>query len=166
MSGADVEETVAAFNDATNGHAVDDMWTLVSDDVVFEGTTPPDGVRIEGDEAALRELWEAIFRDSPNAVVETEETTVCGDRCTALLRYTFDGQRPDAGYVRARRRDPRDRRKDHREPVLREGLTELRATVEGTRGVPSTYMPGASAMTPPSWRMRPWRSRTGRSSHA
>ena len=101
MQVAEVERIVAAFTDATNRHDVDEMLALVSDDVVFEGTTPPDGVRIEGDKASLRALWEGIFRDSPNAVVETEELIACGDRCTALLRYVFDAERPKDGHVRA-----------------------------------------------------------------
>jgi ketosteroid isomerase-like protein len=101
MQVAEVERIVAAFTDATNRHDVDGMLALVSDDVVFEGTMPPDGVRIEGDKTSLRSLWEDIFRDSPNAVVETEEVIVCGDRCTALLRYVFDAERPNDGHVRA-----------------------------------------------------------------
>ena len=48
MSAVEVEQIVAAFTDATNRHDVDEMLALVADDVVFEGTTPPDGVRIEG----------------------------------------------------------------------------------------------------------------------
>ena len=98
---AEVERIVAAFTDATNRHDVDGMLALVSDDFLFEGTTPPDGMRIEGDKTSLRSLWEDIFRDSPNAVVETEELIVCGDRCTALLRYVFDAERPNDGHVRA-----------------------------------------------------------------
>jgi ketosteroid isomerase-like protein len=101
VDSAQVERIVAAFTDATNRHDVDGMLALVSDDVVFEGTTPPDGVRIEGDKESLRALWEGIFRESPNAVVETEELIACGTRCTALLRYVFDAQRPDDGHVRA-----------------------------------------------------------------
>jgi ketosteroid isomerase-like protein len=101
MDAAEIARIVSAFTDATNRHHVDEMLALVSDDVVFEGTTPPDGVRIEGDKASLRALWEGIFRDSPNAVVETEELIVCGDRCTALLRYVFDAEHPSRGHVRA-----------------------------------------------------------------
>jgi ketosteroid isomerase-like protein len=100
MSTGEVEYIVAAFADATNRHDVDRMLALVSDDVVFEGTTPPDGLRIEGKEG-LRTLWESIFRESPNAVVETEAMIVCGDRCIALMRYVFDAERPDQGHVRA-----------------------------------------------------------------
>jgi ketosteroid isomerase-like protein len=101
MNSAEVERIVMAFTDATNRHDIDAMLALVADDVVFEGTTPPDGLRIEGDKAALRALWEGIFRESPNAIVETEELIVCGDRCTALLRYVFDAERPNHGHVRA-----------------------------------------------------------------
>lgn len=101
MDVAEVERIVVAFTGATNRHDVDAMLALVSDDVVFEGTTPPDGVRIEGDQGSLRTLWEGNFRDSPNAVVETEEMIVCADRCIALLRYVFDAQRPEHGHVRA-----------------------------------------------------------------
>ena len=45
-------ESCSAFTDATNRHDVDQMLAIVSDDVVFEGTTPPDGMRIESDNAA------------------------------------------------------------------------------------------------------------------
>ena len=58
---AEVERIVVAFTDATNRHDVDAILALVSDDVVFEGTTSPDGLRIEGDRASLRALWAAIF---------------------------------------------------------------------------------------------------------
>lgn len=77
------------------------MLDLVSEDVVFEGTTPPDGLRIAGDKAALRSLCEGIFHESSRAVVETEELIVSADRCTALLRYVFDGEHPEKGHVRA-----------------------------------------------------------------
>jgi ketosteroid isomerase-like protein len=100
MVAAEVASVVEAFTDATNSHDVERMLELVSDDVVFEGTTPPDGLRIVGDKAALRELWEGIFRDSPRAVVAIEEVIVSGDRCTVRLRYIFDRDRPQDGHVR------------------------------------------------------------------
>jgi ketosteroid isomerase-like protein len=92
---------MAAFTDATNRHDVDEMLALMSDHVVFEGTTPPDKKRIEADKASLRALWEGIFRDSPRATVEIEELIVCGERCTALVRYVFDAAQPSQGHVRA-----------------------------------------------------------------
>ena len=100
MDAAEVTRIVEAFTEATNRHNVEQMLELVSDDVVFEGTTPPDGFRIVGDKSALRTLWEGIFRDSPRAMVENEELIVVRDRCTVRLRYVFDRDRPRDGHVR------------------------------------------------------------------
>ena len=69
MDAAEVARIVEAFTEATNRHDVEQMLELVSDDVIFEGTTPPDGLRIEGDKSALR------------------------------LRYVFDRDRPQGGHV-------------------------------------------------------------------
>ena len=41
------------------------------------------------------------LHESSNAIVETEELIACGDRCTALVRYVFDAERPKHGHVRA-----------------------------------------------------------------
>jgi len=101
MDASEVVRIVQAFTEATNRQDLELMLDLVSEDVVFEGTTPPDGLRIAGDKAALRSLWEGIFRESPRAVVETEELIVAGDRCTARLRYVFDRDHPEQGHVRA-----------------------------------------------------------------
>ena len=100
VAGDDVAGVVAAFNAATNRHDVEAMLALVSDDILFERTAPPDGERLVG-KAAVRALWERIFTASPDARVVTEELVVCGDRCVALLRYEFDVADPDAGHVRA-----------------------------------------------------------------
>lgn len=101
MDAAEIVRIVEDFTDATNRQDVERMLNLLSDDFVFDGTTPPDGLRIVGDKAALRALWEGIFRESPRAVVETEELIIAGDRCTARLRYIFDRERPEEGHVRA-----------------------------------------------------------------
>jgi ketosteroid isomerase-like protein len=96
----DITTVVDAFNEATNRHDVDAMLALVTVDLLFETTTPPDGERLLGKSAA-RAAWEKIFRESPNARVDTEEMIVSGDRCTALVRYVFDDTNPGAGHVRA-----------------------------------------------------------------
>jgi ketosteroid isomerase-like protein len=96
----DIARVVDAFNEATNRHDIDAMLALVSDDIMFESTAPPDGERLVG-KTSVRAVWEGIFRDSPNARVDTEELIVCGDRCIALLRYVFDHNNPDRGHVRA-----------------------------------------------------------------
>jgi ketosteroid isomerase-like protein len=92
-------EVVGAFNDAVNRQDVDGMLALSAPDCVLDGTTPPDGERIVGHDA-LRAFWEDIFRQSPRARVATEQMIVAGDRCTVLLRFVFDADRPDAGHVR------------------------------------------------------------------
>jgi ketosteroid isomerase-like protein len=54
---------------------------------VFENTfPPPDGERREG-QAAVRAVWEELFRSSPSAVFETEEIFAAGDRC--LVRWLY-----------------------------------------------------------------------------
>ena len=90
---------VTAFNEAVNRHDVAAMVALSDAQLVFEGTSPPDGERLIGHEQ-VRSFWEGIFRDSPNARVETEAMFIAGDRCTVLLNFVFDAARPDAGHVR------------------------------------------------------------------
>lgn len=93
-------DVIERFGDAVNRHDLDGMLALMSDDVVLESTSPPDGGRIEGS-AAVRMFLEEVLRGSPNACVETEEVIAAGDRCTVRCRYVFDGERPDAGHVRS-----------------------------------------------------------------
>ena len=61
-AGSQVEplDIVARFNDAFDGQDLDAVLLLVTDDCVFEDTTPPDGGRHEG-KAAVRQAWEQLF---------------------------------------------------------------------------------------------------------
>ncbi|HEY3724859.1 MAG TPA: nuclear transport factor 2 family protein [Acidimicrobiia bacterium] len=97
---SETARVIEAFTDATNRHDLDAMLALVSEQVVFETTTPPDGDRLEG-RAAVRAAWSQLFRESPHAYVETEELIVSDDRGTARMRYVFDREDPEAGHVRA-----------------------------------------------------------------
>jgi ketosteroid isomerase-like protein len=57
---------------------------------VFESTCPPpDGVRYKG-QAAVRQVWIALFTGSPDVTFEAEETFAVDDRCVVrwLMRYT------------------------------------------------------------------------------
>jgi len=77
--------TIKRFDEAFNRHDVDGVMALMTDDCVFEGTSPaPDGPRFEG-QAAVRRFWERFFNGSPNAVFETEDMFAAGDRC--LVRW-------------------------------------------------------------------------------
>lgn len=88
----DTLATVAAFNDVFNAHDVDAVMALMTDDVVFESTSPPDGDRHEG-AAAVRAFWEAFFAASPTSHFDAEDVTAAGDRCVVrwVHRWSGDG---------------------------------------------------------------------------
>jgi ketosteroid isomerase-like protein len=75
----------------------------MTDDCIFENTSPfPDGERFTG-QAAVRAFWERFVRDSPQAHFETEELFASGDRCTTLWRYSWgDGHIRGADVFRVR----------------------------------------------------------------
>jgi ketosteroid isomerase-like protein len=75
------------FNEAFNRHDADALAPLLTDDTVFEDTSPqPDGRRIEG-RAAVIEFWRAWFARNTDAVFEAEEMFVSGDR--AVVRWVY-----------------------------------------------------------------------------
>lgn len=92
---------VERFNEAFNRHDVDAVMAAMTDDCVFENTVPPpDGQRFQG-QAAVRAHWEEFFRNSPDAVFETEELFAAGDRCVVRWRYRWAPDRPGRpGHVR------------------------------------------------------------------
>ncbi|KPL83760.1 hypothetical protein SE15_00365 [Thermanaerothrix daxensis] len=91
---------VLAFNEAFNRHDVDAMMALMSEDVVFENTSPaPDGSVYHGKEAVTR-FWEEFFRQSPQAHIEIEEIFGMGFRCVMRWRYTWVDASGAAGHVR------------------------------------------------------------------
>jgi ketosteroid isomerase-like protein len=92
--------TVNRFNEAFNAHDVDAVMALMTEDVVFENTSPaPDGERYEG-QAAVRAFWERLFRASPRAHFATEDMFAAGNRCTVRWLYTWDNPRSGKGHVR------------------------------------------------------------------
>lgn len=75
------------FNSAFNHHNADRLALFLTDDTVFEGTSPaPDGLRVEG-KAAVVEFWRQWFARNPDAVFETEEMIVSDDR--AIVRWVY-----------------------------------------------------------------------------
>jgi ketosteroid isomerase-like protein len=98
-STAETTDVIDRFNDVFNKHDVDGIMALMTDDVVFENTSPaPDGERYEG-QAAVRSFWERLFRASPQAHFETEDMFVSDDRCLTRWRYTFVNSK-GKGHVR------------------------------------------------------------------
>jgi ketosteroid isomerase-like protein len=75
------------FNAAFNRHDADALASLLTEDTVFEDTSPaPDGRRIEG-RAAVVEFWRGWFARNADAVFEAEEVIVTDDRSVVLWVY-------------------------------------------------------------------------------
>jgi ketosteroid isomerase-like protein len=75
------------FNEAFNKHDADALAAWLTDDTVFEDTSPaPDGQRIEG-KAAVVAFWRGWFVRNPDAVFEAEDVIVSGDR--AVVRWIY-----------------------------------------------------------------------------
>jgi ketosteroid isomerase-like protein len=83
-----VLEAVDRFNEAFNRHDVDAVMATMTDDCVFESTSPPDGERHEG-AAAVRAAWEAFFASSPTARFDAEDVIASGDRAVMQWRYSW-----------------------------------------------------------------------------
>ena len=78
---------VERFNEAFNRHDADALATLLTEDTVFEDTSPaPDGRRVEGS-AAVVTFWREWFMRNADARFEAEETIVSGNRATVLWVY-------------------------------------------------------------------------------
>ena len=80
-------DTIASFNDVFNRHDADGMSALLTEDTVFEDTSPaPDGRRIEG-KAAVVEFWRGWFARNSDAHFEAEEMIVSGNGATVPWVY-------------------------------------------------------------------------------
>jgi len=94
------DATLARFSAAFGAGDVDAIMALMSEDCVFEATSPaPEGRRHEG-AAAVRAVWEELFATTAEASFTEEESFVCDDR--GVLRWRFDWTEPDGtpGHVR------------------------------------------------------------------
>jgi ketosteroid isomerase-like protein len=92
-------KAVQAMNEAIERRDVDAMMATLTEDVVWENTTPPDGERYAG-QAAVRQAVEAFLGGAQEVAFETEELLALGDR--AILRWVYrwvdrDGK---SGHVR------------------------------------------------------------------
>jgi len=74
------------FNEAFNRRDADGLAACLTEDTVFEDTSPaPDG-RIEG-KSAVVEFWRGWFVRNPDAHFDAEEMIVSGNRATVLWVY-------------------------------------------------------------------------------
>ena len=75
------------FNEAFNRHDADSLAKFLTDDTVFEDTSPaPDGRRIEG-KAAVVEFWRGWFARNSDAHFDAEEIIISGNRAVVLWNY-------------------------------------------------------------------------------
>jgi ketosteroid isomerase-like protein len=92
---AETLATINAFNTAFNSHDVAAIMALMTDDVLFENTSPfPDGTRYEGQTAVAR-FWTELFTSTPSAHFAAEEIVGAGDR--AVVRWRYSWSNPDGG---------------------------------------------------------------------
>lgn len=86
-------EVIESFNAAFNRQDVRGMETLLTDDTVFEDTSPPpDGLRVAGRDAVI-EFWRRWFKINSGARFETEEMILSGNR--AVVRWIYFKTRED-----------------------------------------------------------------------
>ena len=82
-------ETITRFNEAFNPHDVDGVMALMTDDVVFENTSPfPDGERFTGQDD-VRTFWTSFFANSPQAHSVAEDIFAAGCRATVRWNYSW-----------------------------------------------------------------------------
>jgi ketosteroid isomerase-like protein len=80
-------KAIDRFNEVFNQHDADGLAALLTDDTVFEDTSPaPDGRRIEG-KTSVVEFWRGWFARNADARFESEEVIVSGSRATVLWVY-------------------------------------------------------------------------------
>jgi ketosteroid isomerase-like protein len=77
------------FTTALNSHDIEAVMALVTDDIVFESTSPaPDGTRYEG-RAAVRQVWGDMMASTPQARFSVEEQFPAGPG-RAIVRWRYD----------------------------------------------------------------------------
>jgi uncharacterized protein (TIGR03086 family) len=94
------DAALARFAAAFGAGDVDAIMALMTDDCLFEATSPaPDGTRVEG-AAAVLPVWQELFGTTADAAFTTEESFVCEDR--GVLRWRFSWTEADGseGHVR------------------------------------------------------------------
>jgi len=87
MNSKETSEAVSKFNKAFNAHDVNAIMAAMTEQCIFESTSPaPDGVRYIGADN-VRAYWEKFFAGSPDARFETEEMITIDDRC--IVRWVY-----------------------------------------------------------------------------
>ena len=99
MPANDALDVVDRFGDALNAGDIDAVMALMTDDCLFENTSPfPDGEVFRG-QHAVRGFWTELAK-TPGMRFDTEEAVVAGDRVTTRWRYFWTNADGTEGHVR------------------------------------------------------------------
>jgi steroid delta-isomerase-like uncharacterized protein len=91
---------IIRFNDALNARDVDAAMRLMTEDCVFENTSPtPAGTRYAG-QAEVRSFWEDFMRGSAESRFEIEEIFGTADRVVMRWKYHWIDRQGQAGHIR------------------------------------------------------------------
>ena len=92
-------EVVNRFNDAWNRANLDDLLALISENCVFENTSPsPDGERFTG-KVAVGRAWAPVL-ETAGMRFEAEELFEAGDRVVVRWVYHWTDGEGSPGHVR------------------------------------------------------------------
>jgi ketosteroid isomerase-like protein len=99
----EARDTIERFHEAFNHRDLGALGDLITDDCVFEATSPaPDGTRHVGRQAVL-EAWRVFFTDSPASHFEVEEMFGASDRVIVRWLYSWaEGHVRGADLLRVR----------------------------------------------------------------
>jgi ketosteroid isomerase-like protein len=99
----EARDTIERFHEALNRRDLDALGDLITDDCVFEATSPaPDGTRHVGRRAVL-EACRVFFAGSPTTHFDVEEMFGAGDRVIVRWLYSWaDGHVRGVDVLRVR----------------------------------------------------------------
>jgi ketosteroid isomerase-like protein len=90
------------FNEAFNRHDANALAALLTEETVFEDTSPaPDGRRVEG-KGAVAEFWRGWFERNADSHFEAEEVIVSGKSGHRAMGLSQDAERPALAPARRR----------------------------------------------------------------
>ena len=93
-------KVVEELEEALNRRNVDAFMALITDDCVFENTSPsPDGERYEG-RSAIRAFLEDFFQATPSIDFQTEDLFASGNRCVVRWVFHWINSAGEHGHMR------------------------------------------------------------------
>jgi ketosteroid isomerase-like protein len=93
-------KVVEELEEALNRRDVDAFMALITDDCVFENTSPPpDGGRYEG-QSAIRTFLEDFFHATPSIDFRTEDLFASGNRCVVRWVFHWSNTAGEHGHIR------------------------------------------------------------------